>query len=96
MSISHACRLDLSEIQALARDLQPELSADEVKEAFKVLDEDNSRYIELPGGCRMLFTVAYVCLAHVCFEALPLSFGAKASTHVLLPTQSSPSSIRIK
>ncbi len=47
-------RLDLSEIQALARDLQPDLSSEEVKEAFKVLDADNSRFIELPGGFHAL------------------------------------------
>jgi hypothetical protein len=46
-------RLDLSEIQALARDLQPDLSGDEVKEAFKVLDADNSRFIELPEFAKL-------------------------------------------
>lgn len=46
-------RLDLSEIQALARELQPDLSQDEVKEAFKVLDADNSRFIELPEFAKL-------------------------------------------
>lgn len=41
-------KLDLSEIKALARDLEQELSDDDVKEAFKVLDVDNSRAIEFP------------------------------------------------
>lgn len=46
-------RLDLSEIKVLARDLEVDLSEDEVKEAFQVLDEDNSRYIELPEFAKL-------------------------------------------
>lgn len=41
-------RLDLGEVTALARKLQPDLGQEDVKEAFKLLDTDNSRYIEFP------------------------------------------------
>lgn len=46
-------RLDLSELEVLARNLDIELSEEEAKEAFKVLDSDGSRYIELPEFAKL-------------------------------------------
>lgn len=45
-------RLDLSEVRRLVQELQPELSEDETKEAFKILDTDSSRSIEFPEFVR--------------------------------------------
>lgn len=46
-------KLDLSELKVLARNMDIELSDEEAKEAFKVLDEDGSRYIELPEFAKL-------------------------------------------
>lgn len=46
-------KLDMTEVKALTRELAPDLSEEESNEAFRVLDTDNSRFIEFPEFAKL-------------------------------------------
>lgn len=68
-------KLDMTEVKALTRELAPDLTEEESKEAFRVLDTDGSRYPPSSFESCAPMAAKPSPVRHPCFEMFHHPFG---------------------